>query len=229
MTPRSTAVLSCPNKPWDVQCILDIFCKGDAEDREVVKKLPRLTIHNRNTKQVHFKKYQDGSWVEGGFTSGGSAFKTEVWVNADTNCCEAAATLFHEVAHTDQPHGTPGSQAEYDAYTKAEQWKIKKGLPPFDHSFRKRVKNPNDPSKDIEVPNEDGIKTFVDTHYAYNPPTPLGGGAPPPRVLGLAPDGYSVRLSDGTTRPPQEGDSYRLPDTGGEIRETIDPARWKCS
>jgi hypothetical protein len=226
--PKSTAVLTCPDKPWDVQCILDVFCKGDAEDREVVKKLPRLTIHNRNPKQVHYKKYQGGKWVDGGFTSGGSANGTTVWVNADTNCCDAASTFYHEVAHTDQPSGMPGSQKEYDAYIKEEQWRIKKGLPPGGHNFRKKVKDPKDPSKEIEVPNGDAIKADVDSNYAYNPPTPLGGGVPPPSVLGLTADGKEVRLSDGTTRPPKEGDAYRLPDTGGNVIETIDPAKWKC-
>ena len=51
---------------------------------------------------------------------------------------------------------------------------------------------------------------------------------PPPSVLGLTPDGKEVRLSDGTTRPPREGDAYRLPDTGGKILETIDASKWKC-
>jgi hypothetical protein len=121
-----------------------------------------------------------------------------------------------------------GSQREYDAYVKTEQWRIKKGLPPHAPGFRKSVPDPNDPSQTIEVPDAAAIKAYVDSHYAYNPPTPIGGGAPPPSVLGLTPDGTMVRLSDGTTRPPQEGDAYRLPDTGGNILETIDSSKWKC-
>jgi hypothetical protein len=212
-----------------VQCILDIFCKGDAEDRAVVSKLPLLTVHRREAKQVHYKKYEGGKWKDGGFTSGGSARGTTVFVNEKTTCCDAAATFFHEVTHTDQPSSMAGSQREYDAYTKTEEWRIKKGLPPHDPTFRKVVKDPKDPSKTIEVPNPDAIKVKVDRSYAYNPPTPVGGGVAPPAVVGLAPDGVNVRLEDGTTRPPKEGDAYRLPDTGGKILETIDPAKWKCS
>src|SRR5262245_31041335 len=88
--PKSTAVGSCPDKPWTVECILDVFCKGDAEDREVVKKLPRLTVRKRNPKQVHYKKYVGGTWVDNGFTSAGSARGTTIEVNADETCCEAA-------------------------------------------------------------------------------------------------------------------------------------------
>src|SRR5215213_2014862 len=92
--PKSTSKTPCPNAPWDVKCILDIFCNGDSADKDVVKKLPRLTVHKRETKQVHYKKYEKGKWVDDGFTSGGSAVGTTVWVNEDTNCCDAAATFF---------------------------------------------------------------------------------------------------------------------------------------
>jgi hypothetical protein len=47
-------------------------------------------------------------------------------------------------------------------------------------------------------------------------------------VVGLAPNGVDVQLEDGTTRAPQPNDAYRLPDTGGNVLETIDPAQWKC-
>jgi len=226
--PKSTVKMDCPDKPWTVDCILDIFCNGDAEDKAVVTKLPRLTVYKREPKQVHYKKYANGKWEDGGFTSGGSARGTKVWVNQDTNCCNAAATMFHEVTHTDQPAGMAGSQREYDAYAKTEDWRIKKGLPPHNPSFRKRVPDPDKPGKTVEVPDMDAIKAKVDKTYAYNPPTPVGGGAPPPRVVGLAPNGTDVVLDDGSTRPPKNGDAYRLPDTGGAVLETIDAAKWKC-
>ena len=226
--PTPAAVTPCPAKPWDVACILEIFCQGDSEDRAVVSKLPRLTVHRRESKKVHYKRYKGGKWEDGGFTSGGSALGTKVWVNKETTCCDAAATFFHEVVHTDQPVSMPGSQAEYDAYVKTEQWRIKKGLPPHDPSFRKLENDPKDPTKKIEVPDPAAIKAKVDKTYAYNPPTPIGGGVPPPRVVGLAPDGVNVLLEDGTTRAPQEGDAYRLPDTGGKVIDTVDPAKWKC-
>jgi len=226
--PKPAAKVSCPDTPWDVKCILDIFCKGDAADRDVVTKLPKLTIHRREVKEVHYKKFVGGTWVDDGFTSGGSASGTTVWVNQDTKCCDAAATFFHEVAHTDQPGTMAGSQREYDAYFKTEQWLIKKGLPPHSPSFRKRVPDPNDSSKTIEVPDMDAIKAKVDRTYAYNPPTPIGGGPAPPSVIGLTPDGTQVELSDGTTRAPKEGDAFRLPDTGGAVLETIDSSKWKC-
>jgi hypothetical protein len=219
---------SVPERPWDVKCILDILCCGDAEDRAVVGKLPRLTVVKRQPKEVHYKKYAGGTWVDDGFTSGGSALGTKVWVNSDTHCNDAAATFVHEVTHTDQPESMADSQREYDAYYKTELWRIKKGLPPHDSTFRKTIIDPNDPSKTVEVPDKNAIKAYADQSYAYNPPTPAGGGAPPPKVLGLTPDGTQVRLSDGTTRPPKEGDAYRLPDTGGATLETIDPSVWKC-
>jgi hypothetical protein len=211
-----------------VQCILDIFCKGDAQDRDIVSKLPRLTVNNRVPKQVHFKKFHNGSWVDDGFESGGSALGTTIWVNNDSNCQDAASTFFHEVTHTDQPSTMADSQREYDAYYKTEIWRIKKGLPPWEPGFQKTVPDPNDSSKTTIVPDRDAIKAQVDKDYGYNPPTPVGGGAAPPAVLGLTPDGSQVRLSDGTTRPPQEGDAYRLPDTGGRVTETIDSSKWKC-
>jgi hypothetical protein len=218
---EASGITNCSGGKWDVDCILDIFCKGDRQDMEVVKKLPRLTIHKREPKQVHYKKFEGGKWVDGGFTSGGSARGTTVWINEGTDCCDAASTLFHEVAHTDQPASMAGSQREYDAYFKTEEWRIKKGLPPHHSSFRKKVSGK-------EVPDMTKIKKYVDKAYAYNPPTPIGGGPPPPRVMGLASNGKDVRLSDGTTRAPKEGDAYRLPDTGGKIVETIDPKEWKC-
>lgn len=223
--PQSTLITNCRSGPWDVDCILDIFCNGDKEDKEVVKKLPRLIIHNREPKQVHYKKYEGGKWVDGGFTSGGSALDTTpkrtVWINQGQDCRNAAATLYHEVTHTDQPAAMADSQREYEAYFKTEQWRIKKGLPPHDPSFRKTVNGK-------EVPDMDAIKKKVDRTYAYNPPTPIGGGAPPPSVEGLAPNGTDVQLSDGTTRAPKEGDAYRLPDTGGKIVKTVDSNNWKC-
>jgi hypothetical protein len=226
--PKSTAIANCPDRPWDVKCILGVFCNGDSEDKEVVKKLPRLTIKNREPKEVHFKKFKNGKWEDGGFTSGGSANGPNVAINSDTKCAEAASTLYHEVTHTDQPPDMPGSQKEYGAYIKEEQWRIKVGLPPGGTGFRKTIKDPKDSSKTIEVPDQDAIKAEVDSSYAYNPPTPLGGGVPPPRVVGLTPDGTQVKLEDGTTRPPKEGDAFRLPDTGGKILETVDPSKWKC-
>lgn len=166
--------------------------------------------------------------MDDGFASGGSARGKTVWVNESTNCCNAAATLFHEVAHTDQPDTMAGSQREYDAYFKTEEWRIKKGLPPQAPSFRKKAKDPDNPDRDIEVPDMDAIKAKVDKTYAYNPPTPIGSTTPPPTVEGLAPNGTDVQLSDGTTRSPKEGDAYRLPDTGGKTIETIDADKWKC-
>ena len=221
---KQSSILNCRPGPWDVDCILDIFCNGDAEDRAVIAKLPKLTVHKREPKQVHYKEYRGGKWVDDGFTSGGSAIPgKEVWVNEDEGCAEAASTLYHEVTHTDQPATMPGSQAEYEAYIKEEKWRMKEGkrLPPIDPSFRKKVNGK-------EVVDEDAVKKWVDDAYAYNPPTPLTGGPPPPSVSGLAANGTDVRLSDGTERPPKEGDAYRLPDTGGKITETIDPAKWKC-
>jgi hypothetical protein len=211
-----------------MQCILDIFCKGDAEDREVVKKLSRLTVNNREPKQVHYKKYEGGHWVDDGFESGGSELRPTIWINNDSNCEDAATTFYHEVTHTDQPGSMSGSQAEYDAYYKTELWRIKKALPPYMPGFQKQVTDPNDPAKTITVPDRDAIKAQADKDYAYNPPTPTGGGPAPPTVLGLTPDGSMVRLSNGTTRPPQEGDAFRLPDTGGRVAETIDSSKWKC-
>jgi hypothetical protein len=215
-------------KPWDVDCILKIFCNGDSEDKSVVGKLPRLTVHKREPKQVHFKRFVGGTWVDDGFPSGGSASGTTVSINADKSCAEAASTLYHEVAHTDQPAGMPGSQKEYDAHIKTEQWRIKKGLPPKRAGYRKKVKDPKDPSKEIEVPDEAKIKELVDKNYAYNPPTPLGGGPAPPPVVSISPDGKQVTLADGTKRAPKENDALRLPDTGGKTIETIDATKWKC-
>jgi hypothetical protein len=101
-------------------------------------------------------------------------------------------------------------------------------MPPGGVNYRKKIPDPKDPKKQIEVPDKDVIKADVDDTYAYNPPTPVGGGKEPPSVTGVTPDGKNVTLSDGTTRPPKEGDAYRLPDTGGETLETIDPGKWKC-
>lgn len=126
-----------------------------------MKKLPRLTINKQQPKQVHYKKYENGTWVDGGFTSGGSALGTEVWINDDTNCTEAASTLYHEVVHTDQPDSMPGSQREYDAYVKEEQWRIKKKLPPGGSNYRKTVQDPAGSSKTIEVPDKMPLKQML--------------------------------------------------------------------
>jgi hypothetical protein len=140
-----------------MQCILDIFCKGDSEDREVVKKLPRLTVHNREPKQVRYMRFRNGKWEADGFETGGSALGTTIEINNNINCEDAATTFYHEVAHTDQPASMAASQAEYDDY-KTEQWRIKKGLPPYHPGFQKVVADPNDPSKTIIFPDRDGIK-----------------------------------------------------------------------
>jgi hypothetical protein len=218
-----------PPGSWNVQCVLDILCKGDSQDRDVVKKLPRLTVLNREPKHVHYKTFHNGNWVDEGFDRGGSAQGTTIWINNNNNCEQAATTFFHEVTHTDQPASMPDSQREYDAYYKTEEWRIKKGLPPWQPGFQKTVTDPNDPSKTIVVPDRDAIKLQVDKDYGYNPPTPAGGGAAPPAIVGLTPDGTKVKFADGTPpRPPQEGDAYRLPDTGGKVTETIDSSKWKC-
>jgi hypothetical protein len=195
----------------------------------VIAKLARLNVYNRQPKQVHYKRYHNGSWQDDGFDSAGSESPGTVSINNDSNCEDAATAIFHEVTHSDQPASMPGSQAEYDAYYKTEEWRIKKGLPPWQPGFQKTVTDPSDPSKTIVVPDRDAIKQEVDREYAYNPPTPAGGGPAPPAIIGLTPDGSQVRFADGSPpRAPQEGDAYRLPDTGGQITETIDHSKWKC-
>ena len=206
--------------PWDIACILQIFCNGDTEDKAVIGKLPLLTVHRRHPKQVHYKEFVGGQWIDGGFPSGGSADGRTVWINNGSSCAHAASTMFHEVVHTDQPDTIQGAHVEYDAYIKTEQWRIKMDLGPYLPGTRMYVDG-------IPLPDPDAMKGEVDKIYKYNPPAELDE-PPPPRVLGLAANGTDVRMSDGTERAPREGDAYRLDDTGGEIIETVDPEVWKC-
>ncbi len=215
-----------PPGNWNLQCILDILCK---QDKDVVAKLANLRVDAVDPLIYDDPIYKNGKWTTKPFPAGGTQQRGVIQITRDISCMAAACTLYHEMIHAGQPRSMSWAEKEYDAYKRTEQWAIDRGLPPpIDPSFR--TEGPITPPllNGPTIVNDAAIKAFVDKNYPLTGPS-SPGGVTPPQVVGRTPDGKSVILSDGTTRPPKNGDTYPAKNPRNPPNESqIPPGDFKC-
>jgi len=203
-TVNASGVRQAPLKPdeWDMDCLLKILCK---QDKEVVEKAKKLKVTKAN---VFFddKIFRGGKWVSNSKEWGGSAKGNKVVISANTSCEGAAETVFHEVLHTEQPASMSWENKEIEAYTKGEEWSIKRG-------FAGRPDFRSVDAAGNTVVNGQAIKDMLHTEY------PLG-------ITNVSTNGQRVK-DNGVWRKAVEGDmiagKQRL-----ENVEKIDSSKFKC-
>ncbi len=205
---------------WDMDCLLDILCKKDKKEVQKASKINEIVT----VEPLIFDDpiYENGKWTTTEFKAGGTQQPGKIQLVRDMSCERAALTLYHELVHSDQK----GQQAkvpwsEYDAYTKTEEWAIKRGLPEQQPGFRKGGK------VDVQA-----IKKFVDKKYPTTKPSKPGGPIPP-QVFDRTPDGKQVYVRDSkgrvSLRPVQEGDTYYAKKPRNPPKEKqIPPGDFKC-
>jgi hypothetical protein len=187
---------------WDMECLLEILCK---EDKDVVEKAQKLEVTKAN---VFFddEVFRNGKWESASDEWGGSASGNKVVLSANTDCEGAAETVYHEVLHTDQPDSMSWFDKEMEAYTKTEEWTIKRGLP-----GRPSFRTPG-PGGGL-VPDTQAISNMLTADY------PIG-------ITNRSPDGMSVK-ENGVWRAAKEGDKFPGPQRLENV-EKIDPKEFKC-
>jgi hypothetical protein len=107
--------------------------------------------------RIYFENpYYDGKeWTTKEFEALGSAGGTEISLIRSQDPQEDASTLYHEGIHALQPDGLSLRAAEYEAWTKEEQWRKAHNIPPAYPEFRK-----SDGTADKEA-----IKAHVNNEY----------------------------------------------------------------
>jgi uncharacterized Zn-binding protein involved in type VI secretion len=148
-------------------------------------------------------------WVKKPMSFGGETSQDTktMKLNLSQDPGDNAATVFHESTHTQQPPAQPWPEKEYDAYKKEEEFRIKKGLPPHDPSFRTKDAAGN------TVVNEAAIRKQIDKEYPYaatSSPAPGGAGPRiPDQIISKLPGNrVKVQRGDGSIyqRPAKRGD-----------------------
>jgi len=206
---------SAPNgnavaKVWTKQ-VMRYLCPDNAVLlADMQKKGAKVTLYN----SIYFEDtWYDGSrWQTKRFDSSGTAQGKEIHLVMNGARTENAATIVHEGTHFQQPAGMSVGDSEYDAYAKEDAWRISKGMPAFDPSFRKAG-----PGGKPQT-NMAGIRRYVDKNYPNAAPRPAGASADP--VVGQRNGNAVLRAPNGKKyeRAPQQGDSF-----GGD--EQHDPAK----
>lgn len=206
---------------WNVACVLGILC---TEDKGVVAQLPGLTVQKADTVTEVYWEFDGTTWNMK--TRERAAFSNAadkiIGLKKSTDCAGAAENIIHEVRHQNQPSTWTKAEKERDAYTFAEDWSIKRGIPGWS-SFRT-----TDPNTKQEVPDTAAIEKYVADRYS-------GATATPGEVVtGHTADGLAeIEHPDGTpgTRPPIKGDSHQDVDkTRANLQNLpkVDPALWVC-
>ncbi|MEM6276050.1 MAG: hypothetical protein AAF714_03815 [Pseudomonadota bacterium] len=170
--------------------------------------------------------YFDGkTWTTKTFEAGGTSGGNEITVMTNTDCDEAATTLYHETWHSKQPAGMGWPHpSEDDAYYHTELWTIENGLP--------SQGNPPLRTKDSNgkvVPDKAAIKAHVDAEY----PQPSGGAGPDWTIQGHK-DGpppetrwFQRSTSKKVWKASKAGDSYAGPQQVVG-KQKMDSSKFRC-
>lgn len=213
-------VAAAPGR-WDADCVMKILCK---QDKDVVAKAKALKIVAVDPLIFDDPIFTKGKWTTKPFPAAGTQGGGQIQITRDQSCEDAAATLYHEVLHSEQPSSMSWPDKEYDAYKRTEQWLIDRGMRPHDPAFRKIVGGKT-------VVNDAAIKAAVDRDY---PITAAKAGAPtPPQVVGRTADGKNVIVQDSagkqSLRPPKEGDTFPASKSRNPPNEKqVPPDDFKC-
>jgi hypothetical protein len=197
-----------------LKCILEL-CKSDPD---VVEKLQKSNVYGRDPKKVIVTSIdRHGKQTQREVISGGTHSPGNIWLNRGTDCDTVKRAAYHEAAHSAQPADMARPLKEIEAFTKTEEWAIKRGLP-GPPQFRTQFGS-------IQRVNTEGIRQHVMKTYGYNIPKQ---GPLPPQVTGTTPEG-NVKLDDGTTRPAKEGDAFHADAPNQQLNEVqIPPDQIKC-
>ncbi len=198
-----------------------IYCPSD---KAFLADLKRRNVELYVYDAIYFANpYYDGTqWVTKRFDAGGTQQGTRINLVRNASVQDDAAIFYHEGVHATQPDTMAWRDKEYDAYTKGEQWRIKRKMPPHIEGFQTVDRNGR------VVPNKVAIAAYVDENYpgvtvAPEPPPPPGPStqapspvpAPAPEeIIGRTASGNTVlQRADGTqyARPPRRGDTYQGP------------------
>lgn len=224
--------------PQYAAALRKIYCPSD---KAFLADLKRRNVELYAYDAIYFANpYYDGTkWVTRRFDAGGVQQGNRINLVRNASIMDDAAIFYHEGVHATQPATMPWRDAEYEAYTKAEEWRIKRKLTPHMDGFQTRDRNGR------TVPNTAAIKAYVDENYpgitAEPEPPPPGMPQPPMPTAPPAPDMIVGRLSNGETalqradgtvyaRPPRAGDSYQgeqITEPPGGIRINMDDLQCK--
>ncbi len=189
---------------WDMDCLLKILCK---DDKDIVAKARKLEV-TKATVVFDDQTFTNGKWVKTPWPAGGSASGNKIVIAENATCEAAASTVQHEVTHTEQPPGMDWGAAEVEAYTKGEEWAIKRGLP-----GRPSLRTIDASGK--TVVNPQAVNDLVYKKY------PVGITNKQTR-----PDGEWVK-DNGLWRKAKDGDSIAGPQRLTNAQK-IDPKEFKC-
>ena len=207
---------------WSVPCVLGILC---SEDKAVVARLPQLRVQKADKVTEVYWEFDGSSWQSktrerGAFSN--ADLKT-IGLKKSAPCPTAAEHIIHEVRHQGQPETWTGAEKERDAYTFAEEWSIKRGLP-GKSNLRTKKQGTNE-----DIPDPQAIEKYVADRYSG------AAGAPGAQIIDHTPAGKTlVVMSPGQTpieRPAQQGDSHQDFDkTKAKLDglPKVDPKEWVC-
>ena len=166
---------------WDLKGVLAILCcKTDATGQNAVKIMAQYKVYSIEPQTGKTQYYEDAtkqkkvgapvSWRMGGYHSRG---QMEIAIDQTESNEEAAGTVIHETTHAQQhdrmaqnPNNPPMSRKdkEREARVATEQWRLDRGLPPEDPSFR--IKDPKTGKETLDV---NAIYKKVDPLYGISP------------------------------------------------------------
>lgn len=195
-----------PAKPpigqW-TQDILKVMCPAD---KAFLQQLKASGVKIKVYDDIYFDDpYFDGhKWTTKRFPAGGTTQGKSVELKRTGNPATDASTIYHEGVHTQQPRGMQPRDAEYEAYTREDAWRLARNLPPRIPGFR----TTNAAGQVVTDPA--AVRKFVDTKYpGVTVASPTGGA--PDRIIGRKPNGDTVlERANGTqySRPARAGDTY---------------------
>ena len=203
---------------WNVACVLGILC---SEDKAVVAELPKLTVQTVDEVVEVYWEYDGAAWQkkERRRAAFSKADEKLIGLTSDMSCATAAQAIVHEVRHQGQPETMTSVEHEKDAYTFAEDWAIKRGLPGFS-PFRTVAKD-----KQSVALNAAAIADYAKVRYSGS--TATAGE----RVIGHLPNGEAK--VDGTPdhRKAKLGDSHQdIPATKANLSglPNVEAKEWVC-
>jgi hypothetical protein len=165
---QNSTSMALPNAQgkWNVACALGILC---AQDKAAVEAMSKLAVHLADQIIEHYQVFDGKTWVAKSRPRGAAhnAKDNVMILKVERDCPEIANDIIHEYAHYKQPGGMSLDDVEIDAYTFAEDWAIKRGLPGR-LDFRTKKEGSSE-----DIPDKTAIETYVKGNY------PRGGSDKP--------------------------------------------------